>query len=219
MLFILAVSIGIGEELSIPASTHLQAYRIDRTEVTIEDFETFENTGGYTRSSLWSAEGLKWLKDHPNGAGRTRRTSNRPPQHPIVAVSFFEAEAYCSWKGGSLPSNAEWTQAVCSEGRFPWGETMNVPAAWFTGGKYGLIEQVRTQQADVQSPEMDGPFGVVHGAGNVWEWTVDNPSKGEWRTLRGGSYANLPSYCSCQHQEWARPEETRLTAGFRCVYR
>ena len=74
MLFILAVSMGIGEELSIPASTHLQAYRIDRTEA-IEDYETFENTGGYSRTSLWAQKESSGSKT-PQRSRTRQRTSN-----------------------------------------------------------------------------------------------------------------------------------------------
>ena len=56
-------------------------------------------------------------------------------------------------------------------------------------------------------------------------WYGDAPAKDPvntddrpWRTLRGGSYENLPSYCSCTHREPATPADVRLTVGFRCAY-
>ena len=103
MLSLLALSLGLSEEIAIPASAGRLAYRIDRTEVSIEAFESFENNGGYTNESLWSAAGKAWLASNPGGAGRELRRSDRPPNHPVVAVSYFEAEAYCRWRGGSLP--------------------------------------------------------------------------------------------------------------------
>ena len=69
MLVLLALSIGLSEEIAVPASAGLSAYRIDRTEVSIEEFESFENNGGYQNASLWSTAGLEWLKSTPNGAG------------------------------------------------------------------------------------------------------------------------------------------------------
>ena len=44
------------------------------------------------------------------------------------------------------------------------------------------------------------------------------PDEGPWRTLRGGSFANLPSACTTTHREPALPERIALTTGFRCVY-
>ena len=52
MLALLALSLGLGEEIAIPATTGLKAYRIDRTEVSIESYESFENNGGYPREEL-----------------------------------------------------------------------------------------------------------------------------------------------------------------------
>ncbi len=219
MLSLLALSLGLSEEIAIPASAGRLAYRIDRTEVSIEAFESFENNGGYTNESLWSAAGKAWLSSNPGGAGRDLRRSDRPPNHPVVAVSYFEAEAYCRWRGGSLPTAQQWTQAICSDEAFPWGSDSNRPAAWYSGGKYGLVQSVNTQEANVEATALTGPYGVLHGAGNVWEWTQESLGLGgQWRILRGGSYANLPSYCQCNHKEPAQPEDQRLTVGFRCVY-
>ena len=219
MLSLLALSLGLSEEIAIPASAGLQAYRIDRTEVSIEAYESFENNGGYKNASLWSAEGKVWLSSNPSGAGRDLRRSNRPPNHPVVAVSYYEAEAYCRWRGGSLPTEQQWTQAICSEDAYPWGIDRNRPAAWYSGGKYGQVQSVNTQEANIEAPTLTGPYGVLHGAGNVWEWTQESRGpRSEWRILRGGSYANLPSYCQCNHKEPSQPAEQRLTAGFRCVY-
>lgn len=219
MLLLLALSLGNSEEIAIPATAELPAYRIDRTEVSIEEFESFENNGGYRNASLWSPDGQQWLQSNPNGAGRAIRSSGRPASHPVVAVSYYEAEAYCSWRGGRLPTAEQWKTAICSSEPYPWGSDTSLQAVWYSGGKYGQIDQVKTEEADVEPPELTGPHGVLHGAGNVWEWTQEQLSpSGSWKALRGGSYANLPSYCQCDQTEPALPEEQRLTTGFRCIY-
>ena len=156
------------------------------------------------------------------------RVSDRALNHPVVAVSWFEADAYCRWRGGSLPTDNQWSQAVCSEQRFPWGDeeaagqgrqATNAGPAWFAEGKYGHITAVNTLPADQQRSDLVGPHGLLHGAGNVWEWTSTPFSDQiDLQTLRGGSYTNLPSYCICDHREPARATDQRLTVGFRCSY-
>ena len=219
MSHVLALMFIIGEQVLVPAGPNQAAFHIDRTEVTIKAFREFEAMDGYKKPELWSKAGHAWLQTHPDGAGRALRVSNRDENHPVVAVSYFEAEAYCAWKKGRLPSGEEWSQAICSSQPYPWGASQNAPANWFNEGKHGKIATVNTHPAEREDASLKGPLSVVHGAGNVWEWTTDAIGPQEnWRTLRGGSYANLPSYCRCDHQEAARPSDTRLTTGFRCVY-
>jgi iron(II)-dependent oxidoreductase len=200
---------------------------IDRAEVSLAQFEAFA-AKGYLDPSLWSPAGRRWLAAHPGGAGPTARAAGRGPDHPVVAVTLYEAEAYCAWRGGRLPTGAEWELAACGArpGTYPWGEGEPAGPAWYHEGKYGLVERVATLPADAQDAALDSPAGLRHAAGNVWEWTAepyragggpDDP-RSPWVTLRGGSYANLPSYCTCRHREPALPDEPRLTVGFRCAY-
>lgn len=214
----------------------LQAYRIDTTEVTLADYEAFAAAGGYRTPSLWSADGAAWLSAHPEGAGSTVRSSGRADDHPVVAVTWYEADAYCRWKGGSLPTEAQWEYASCGGRgtRYAWGDADSVEAAWFTEGKTGQLTSVHTRAVAEQDPRAAAPNGLRHTAGNVWEWTADsyhsryyaespatdprNDAATPWRTVRGGGFDNLPSYCTCTHREPALPDEPRLTIGFRCAY-
>jgi formylglycine-generating enzyme required for sulfatase activity len=214
----------------------LSAYRIDRTEVSVSEFEAFVALGAWARAEWWSADGWAWAKIHPGGAGSTIRASGRTGDHPVVAVTWYEADAYCRSKGGSLPTEAQWEHAAChdSGSRYPWGDSEEFEASWYKEGKWGQVEGVKTEPAAVQDPTLASPFGLLHAAGNVWEWTTDtydadaysggpakdpvSTSKSRWHTLRGGSFMNLPSYCTCTHREPAGPAEVRLTAGFRCAY-
>ncbi len=216
-------------------TVELSAYAIDRAEVSVSDFERFV-AQGWSGDQHWSAQGLAWRAEHPEGAGAELRRSGRGSDHPVVAVSWFEAEAYCAWAGGRLPTEAEWERASCAGdgARFPWGDDEPEGPVWFTGGKRHAVQGVDTQSAERQDAAFASPAGLIHAAGNVWEWTADgyhaqaydtgpardprHPHDTPWRVLRGGSYMNLPSYCSCRHREPARPEQQRLTAGFRCAY-
>lgn len=226
---------GNGRDPDAPERTvTLSAYRIDRTEVSVGAFEAWA-AGGYTDRAAWSPEGWTWAQANPGGAGSELRAAGRTADHPVVAVTWFEADAYCRAQGGALPTEAQWERAACgTDGRtFPWGESQDVAAAWYSYGKHGQVPGVDTQPADRQDPGLRSPSGMVHAAGNVWEWTADwyhrtgttgdatdptGPETGTWRVLKGGSFTALPSYCACDHREPAEPERVAFTTGFRCAY-
>lgn len=218
-----------------PRTVSLPAFHIDRHEVTVADFARFVSEGGYRDTRHWSTAGREWLASHPEGAGADARAAGRAGDHPVVAVTLFEAEAYCAWAGGRLPTEAEWERAACgTDGRrFPWGDSEEVAAAWYAGGKFGSLQRVATVPAHDQAAGLHSPTGTLHMAGNVWEWTADryhardwggtgtdaprSTADTPWHVLRGGSFMNLPSYSTCRHREPARPDRTAFTVGFRCV--
>lgn len=221
-----------------PRTVRLSAFRVHRTEVSVARYEDFVAQGGYGTPELWSEGGRAWLEAHPEGAGAAARRAGRDTDHPVLAVTFWEAEAYCAWAGGALPTEAQWERAACGDGerRFPWGDgEEGVTVAWYAGGKYGHLTEPRTEPVGQADPSASGPYGALHMVGNVWEWTRDTYhreawAEGEaatdpvgtretpWRTLRGGSYMNLPSYSTCAHREPARPDRVAFTTGFRCVF-
>jgi len=225
---------GVAPDESPRHTVHLDSFLLDRSEVSIAEFEEFVQNG-WSEDGSWSEEGLAWRHKHPQGAGKENRAAGRKGNHPVVAVSWYEADAYCRWKGGGLPTESQWERAACpEEGRFAWGDSEEVEAAWYSGGKYGHLQSVLTKEVDQAPTAQQSQDGLYHSTGNVWEWTADwyharyyqdktpanpaGPETGHWKTLRGGSFMNLPSYCSCTHREPARPERVAFTVGFRCAY-
>lgn len=221
---------------------YLSGFYIDKYEVSIADFELFVQNA-YSQDTFWTKEGLSWKKQNPNGAGQSSRRADRKDNHPVVAISWYEAHAYCAFKGGYLPTESQWERAACPSAntdisqpaqKFPWGNNDNMEAVWYSGGKYGHLQSVLTKPVN-QAPNVQVTSnGLVHTVGNVWEWTSEyyhretyskevksdpkGPDSGIWKTLRGGSFMNLPSYCSCTHREPAEPERISYTIGFRCAY-
>lgn len=214
-------------------SVTLSAFRIGRAEVTVAQFDAFTHAGGYSDPRWWSTEGWAWAQLNPGGAGVELRAAGRTADHPVVAVTWYEADAWCRWAGGRLPTEAEWERAACGgqPRRFPWGDSEEVEARWYAEGKFGHISTVHTTaQGD---PALASSEGALNMAGNVWEWTADwyhaegtrddatdptGPAQGSWKVLRGGSFMNLPSYCTCTHREPARPDRVAFTTGFRCAW-
>ncbi|MCK6503215.1 formylglycine-generating enzyme family protein [Myxococcota bacterium] len=220
-----------------PRQVRLSAFEIDRTEVSIGQFEEFTAAGGYRKPELWSEAGRAWLAQHADGAGAELRSAGRGPDHPVVAVTWYEADAYCRWRGGALPTEAQWEYAACGEGGrpYPWGDDPHVAEEAMEGIRHEAKNDVATSPVQEFRPEAVGPFGLIHTAGNVWEWTATwydartytiegdatdpgGPPTGTWKTLRGGSYLNLLSYRTCQHREPARPDRVAFTTGFRCAW-
>ncbi|MFO1303054.1 MAG: formylglycine-generating enzyme family protein [Burkholderiales bacterium] len=157
----------------------------------------------------------------PEGAGSHVHAR---PDHPVVHVSWRDAQAYCAWSGTRLPGEAEWECAARGglEGmRFPWGDELlrdgqprcNVwrgtfPNAPDPGWSPGPV--------DVRTGEPNG-FGLYNACGNVWEWCADWFTPGR-RNLRGGSFLCHDSYCN-RYRVAARnsntPSTTASNIGFR----
>jgi formylglycine-generating enzyme len=202
--------------------------------------DEFPDTRGVAESPWWrQVYGAEWR--HPEGphSGIADRLD-----HPVVHVSWNDAQAYCRWAGRRLPTEAEWEYAARGglEGRsFPWGDELEPE------GRH----RMNVWQGDFPTHNTcaDGHYGIapvdafaandygLHGlTGNVWEWCSDwydagyyetspddnpgGPTSGTARVMRGGSYLCHASYCR-RYRVAARsanaPDSTTGNLGFRCV--
>ncbi len=102
-------------------------------------------------------------------------------QHPVVHVTYEDAEAYAEWVGGSLPTEAEWERAArggIDGARFPWGDDeqpggQRLANSWQGRFPYeNTVEDGFAGTAPVGSFPANG-FGLFDMVGNVWEWTSD----------------------------------------------
>jgi gamma-glutamyl hercynylcysteine S-oxide synthase len=200
-------------------TVHLDAYLIDRYEVTNLQYQAFIEATGRRPPSHF-----------------TRRSP--PPgkvDHPVTFVSWFDARDYCAWAGKRLPTEQEWEKAARgADGRvFPWGNEFdiaraNTPVRWARIGVEGDTTPVGSFAEGVS------PYGLHDMAGNVWEWTEswylphpgnDRPSEnfGEInKVLKGGSWWDCSFYqCGISapvfNRSFFNPRVMNSSFGFRCA--
>jgi formylglycine-generating enzyme required for sulfatase activity len=141
-------------------------YWIDVTEVTVAEFAAFKKAGGYDDPSLWSSEGWAWRQGM--GASELPRPCiAETAQQPQVCVTWYEAEAYARWRGGRLPTEAEWEFAARGPQSlvYPWGNQFDATLANLDGA---------TGSVDVGSyPGGASWIGALDMAGNAMEWVAD----------------------------------------------
>ncbi len=187
--FMMGSEAGASDEQPVHEVT-LDAFWIDRTEVTNAQFELFvsetgfqttaEQEGGgyiYTNNGWSYTEGADWR--HPQGPSSNL---NGLGQHPVVLVSWDDATAFCAWAGGRLPSEAEWEYAARGPDSlvYPWGDVFdgtrlnycdrNCPFDWADQAVDDGYEF--TAPAETYSSGASW-IGALDMTGNVWEWVND----------------------------------------------
>ncbi len=197
----------------------MKPFYIDRYEVTNAQYQKFiDATGRPTPVDHHDPTFYSWVNNKPP-AGQEN--------HPVVYVSWYDADAYCRWTGKRLPTESEWEKAARgTDGRaWPWGDT-------FDGTKCNVYEFSPLWTTPVGSyPEGVSPYGVYDMCGNVAEWTdswyqpypgskLQRASFGEhFKVARGGAWP-LP------YEPWSRatnrnlaqpPDYQHRSLGFRCA--
>jgi gamma-glutamyl hercynylcysteine S-oxide synthase len=207
----------------------LDSYLIDKYEVSNKDYGDFIKANGHGSPAYW---------DDPR--------FNRPNQ-PVVGVSWYDARAYCEYRGKRLPTEAEWEKAARGpDGNlYPWGDDFDPAKA-----NYGKIHDA-TKPVD-SYPEGVSHYGLHHMAGNAFEWVFDwydpryysqleplvnptGPAKpvwlggtgthvdlltlGEKRVVRGGSWVAPEGSVRSTHRFWNHPLNNSygVGLGFRCA--
>ena len=200
-------------------------FQLARHPVTQAQFAAFMADGGYRRRELWSPEGWAWLSATPTAA-LTAEAIERPhhwrrdaPDHPAAGVSAHEAEAFCRWAGGRLPSEFEWEHAA-----------RGLVVSPDCGNLGGIRRGTTPTGSFSQGRSADGADDLF---GNVWEWTASvfapYPGFRPWpyegysrtwfdgrhRVLRGGSWATRSFALRRSFRNWYVPETRQIFAGFR----
>lgn len=183
-----------------PHKVRLDVYRIDTHEVTNADYQECFSSG----------------ECGPNALHEDRPQEFNQPKQPVVFVTWEDASTYCRWKGGRLPSEAEWERAAQGDN----------PGGAHFGKKY---KQGAPKKVGELAPNSSGLYDML---GNVNEWTGDwygpletagvsaNPKgleSGKDKVVRGGSWNSPSHYLRASDRVFRSPELRYSDVGFRCV--
>ncbi len=235
----------------------LAGFEIDATTVTNDAFARFVAATDYrTEAEVWGfsavfhlalsapaddimgpAAGTPWWFGvrgadwaHPGGSGTTLDGIS---DHPVVHVSWNDAQAYCDWAGRRLPTEAEWEKAARYDPvsgrsrRYPWGD--DEPEA-----RHANLGGAALRPSPAGSyPQGTSPLGVRQMIGDVWEWVSSDflpypafnafPYReysevlfgSDYKVLRGGSWAVDPAACRATFRNWDYPIRRQIFSGFR----
>ncbi len=219
---------------------------IARLPVTNGQWARFMADGGYGRPELWSARG--WAHragaglDRP-GSWTAQGTRVRfgaeedvPPGEPVQHICYYEAEAFAAWAGARLPTETEWEKACAfdpargARRRWPWGDQPPGPGLANLGGR-----ALRPAPAGAY-PAGAAACGAEQMIGDVWEWTSSDfvpwPGftpmiyraysepffGGDFKVLRGGSWAAAPSAVRPSFRNWDYPVRRQIFTGMRLAW-
>ncbi len=195
----------------------LDRFAMDVHEVTTGRYARFLAATGRTPPWMWETVKLELHGDRP-----------------VIGVTWEDADAYCTWAGKRLPTEAEWEKAArgTDERLYPWGNQF--PTAALANFALGVRFSYSQALRPVGSyPDGKSPFGLVDLAGNVWEWVRDwyesayyerspernppGPEQGQFKVLRGGSWSELPKYLLAYGRFKLPPNTRNSYIGFRCA--
>lgn len=146
--------------------------------------------------------------------------------YPVVYVDWYQAKAYCEWRGVALPTEAQWEKAArgTDERIYPWGrERISCNKANYTNACVGDTSKVGIYESG------KSPYEIYDLKGNVWEWVdawydaypgnvIPNSSYGTiYKVLRGGSYSYLEGDAPVTYRSGGSPDYNYADVGFRCV--
>lgn len=207
-------------------SREVKSFQMAKTETTVQQYSACVRAGACRQ---------------PPNENRCNYNKKDTETQPVNCVNWNDANAFCSWVGGRLPTEVEWEYAARSEGktlRYPWGDSPE-PSC-----EYAVIDTPQGRGCGkmhllpvCSAPKGNSAQGLCDMAGNAWEWTADfiaahegfekiDPQKAtrtydqlflpECRVIRSGGTASLKDYRAtlrgCHHDDF-------MYGGlsFRCV--
>jgi formylglycine-generating enzyme required for sulfatase activity len=191
----------------------LPAFSMSPHLVTVHAYAEFIEAGGYDDASHWSNAGWRWRTTERVDCPRFWDEPEWAPyliaNRPVVGVSFFEAEAYASFRDARLPTEHEWERACRGNDArdYPWGNDWHDDACGHRD--YGP----RCTLPIGIFPRGLSSFGFHDMVGNVWQWTSD--ARDDKRIACGGAWNNLPWSIGAAGRNAFPPTARFSNLGFR----
>lgn len=223
----------------------LEAFRMDRTEVTNASYDSCVASGKCSRAHyedgschIWSDSAESFL---PGKVGK----SFQEPGKPVVCVDWDQASAFCKFRKGKLPTEAQWEYAARagSVTFYPWGNLNDSICRWANAGDRTMEKwrgrsqgtgcsdgAANTARVGSYRPNAWGLYDMI---GNAWEWANDwywegmyarsnrqdpqGPPSGVGKVSRGGGWLSDPSRAYVSIRDQLETYTTHDGQGFRCV--
>jgi formylglycine-generating enzyme required for sulfatase activity len=211
--FIMGKNTSYPSDWSPEHSVKVDSFYMDAREITNQEYYAFCQATGHALPEFWGMDRVN------SGAGF--------PDHPVVGVSCYDAEAYAKWTGKRLPTEAEWEYAArggLAGKNFPTGDQVDSTQANY-GKKYKGI--LRTGSFAPNG------YGLYDMAGNVWEWVSDfyghdyyqhspevnpaGPDNGRFKVIRGGGWHSGTMCIQTYFRNGLSGSWVDFAVGFRCA--
>ena len=194
----------------------VDSFYMDKYAVNNAEYYKFCRETEHILPEFWDVEKFRCGKDFPN--------------HPVVGISWSDAEEYAEWAGKRLPTEAEWEYAARGkliDHDYPTSKRWKIPLRRNTPGESweNLIVEV-----DSYDPNA---YGLFNMSGNIWEWTNDvykedyyknsptnnpkGPEEGALRAIRGGSWHSGKMCKRVYFRKGLPANWVDFAVGFRCA--
>jgi formylglycine-generating enzyme required for sulfatase activity len=200
----------------------LDGFWIGQTEISNDQYRQCVESGACEAPACWSGPQFN------------------APDQPVVCMTWAQAQVYCEWVGGRLPTEAEWEYAArgTEEPLFPWGDTFDGSRLNYCDATCGRARADNAWDDGLYYTASVGSYptgaswcGALDMAGNVSEWVMDRygdysleqqvnptgPLTGQLRTIRGGSWFLTRVEARGTWREGLPADRWFDDLGFRCV--